>query len=72
MYFTEDGGSTPGVFVRDGDGTYYTVFQAISDEYDGDETVGIALTPDRMKLYAGIQDAGVLFEFTRDDGRPFE
>ena len=48
------------------------VFQAISDEYDGDETVGIALTPDRMKLYAGIQDAGVLFEFTRDDGRPFE
>lgn len=73
LYFTEDGGSSPGVFVRDQDGTYYTIFQGIpGGRYDGDETVGVALTPDRMRLYAGIQDAGVLFEFSRDDGRPFE
>jgi hypothetical protein len=76
LYFTEDGGRNPGVFARDESGTYYTIFQGIDGYYlgdeDGDETVGVALTPDRQRLYAGIQDAGVLFEFTRDDGMPFE
>jgi len=73
MYFTEDGGSTPGVYARLGStGTYYTMFQAISKDYDGDETVGVALSPDGKKFYAGIQDVGILFEFSRDDGLPFE
>jgi len=79
IYFTEDGGTTPGVYVRDLDGTYYTIFEAIEgsvysgdDSNSSDETVGIALSPDRRKLYAGFQDAGVLMEFTRDDGFPFE
>jgi len=40
--------------------------------YDEDETVGIAFTQDRTRLYAGLQDAGVLLELTRDDGMPFE
>lgn len=79
IYFTEDGGSTPGVYVRDVKGTYYTIFEAMEgSSYSGlggddpDETVGIALSPDRRKLYAGFQDAGLLMEFTRDDGFPFE
>jgi len=74
IYFTEDGGNSPGVYARySKDGTYFTLFQAISGGiYDGDETVGIALSPDNRRFYAGIQDYGVIFEFTRDDGLPFE
>jgi len=73
MYFTEDGGSSPGVYARLGStGTYYTMFQGISKEYDGDETAGVALSPDGKKFIAGVQRAGVLFEFSRDDGLPFE
>ena len=73
IYFSEDGGTTPGVYVRDMAGTYRTVFEGIAGGlYDGDETVGIALSPDRRKLYAGFQDAGVLLEFTRDDGFSFQ
>lgn len=72
MYFAEDGGRTPGVYVRDKNGMYFTIFQGIDGAYFDDETVGIALTPDRKRLYAGFQDAGVLFEFTRDDGMSFE
>ena len=72
VYFCQDGG-TPGVYARDLQGTYHTVFQAIKGGwYDGDETVGIALSPGGKKLYAGFQDAGVLMEFKRDDGLPFE
>ena len=55
IYFSEDGGSTPGVYVRDKAGTYRTLFEGIAGgRYDGDETVGIALSPDRKKLYAGV------------------
>jgi len=74
IYFCEDGGSNPGVYARYGnDGTYFTMFQAISGGiYDDDETVGIALSPDNKRFYAGIQHYGVIFEFTRDDGLPFE
>mmetsp|Transcript_23439 Transcript_23439/g.48137 ORF Transcript_23439/g.48137 Transcript_23439/m.48137 type:complete len:151 (+) Transcript_23439:257-709(+) len=72
IYFCEDGG-TPGVYARDVDGSYETVFSAIRGGcYDGDETVGIALSPDSKRLYAGYQDAGILMEFTRDDGLAFE
>ena len=72
LYFTEDGGSSPGVYVRfSDDETYSTMFQGIPGRYNDDETVGIALSPDNMRFYAGIQDAGLILEFTRDDGRPF-
>ncbi len=51
MYFTEDGGSTPGVYVRLGStGAYCAVFQGISKDYDSNETVGVALSPDGRKL----------------------
>jgi len=74
LYFTEDGGDSPGVYVRfSGDETYSTMFQGIPGGlYSGDETVGIALSPDNLRFYAGFQDAGVILEFTRDDGLPFQ
>jgi len=75
MYFTEDGGDSPGVYARFGnDATYFTLFQAIKGSIYGNdesETTGIALSPDNKRFYAGIQD-GIIFEFTRDDGLPFE
>jgi hypothetical protein len=57
IYFTEDGGDTPGVYVRSRDGTYHTIFEGISGAYVDDETVGVALSPDRRKLYAGVSVA---------------
>ena len=74
MYLTEDGGRTPGVYARQccESETYYTIFQGTSDgRHRGDETVGIALSPDHLRFYAGLQDAGLILEFTRDDGMPF-
>ena len=73
LYFTEDGGN-PGVFARYGeDGTYFTMFQATKGgPYSYDETVGVALSPDHRRFYAGIQHYGIIFEFTRKDGLPFE
>eukprot|EP00581_Thalassiosira_minuscula_P004663 CAMPEP_0183746220 /NCGR_PEP_ID=MMETSP0737-20130205/66643_1 /TAXON_ID=385413 /ORGANISM="Thalassiosira miniscula, Strain CCMP1093" /LENGTH=709 /DNA_ID=CAMNT_0025981907 /DNA_START=159 /DNA_END=2288 /DNA_ORIENTATION=+ len=74
IYFCEDGGASPGVYARySEDGTYFTLFQAIPGGiYDDDETVGIALSPDNKRFYAGIQHYGIIFEFMRDDGLPFE
>jgi hypothetical protein len=72
IYFTEDGGNAPGVHVRDREGKYYTMVRAVpGGKYSGDETVGIAFSPDRKKFYFGFQDAGVLMEVTRDDGHTF-
>ncbi|KAL7482850.1 hypothetical protein ACHAW6_008517 [Cyclotella cf. meneghiniana] len=73
IYFAEKGGWSPGVDVRDKESSYFTVFQGVpKGRYQNDETVGIALSPDRRKLYTGFQESGVLFEFTRDDKSPFE
>ncbi|KAL9178300.1 hypothetical protein ACHAXT_001728 [Thalassiosira profunda] len=74
MYFTEDGGSSPGVYARhDEHGAYFTVFQALEGGiHDGDETIGVALSPDSRTLYAGHQDLGMIYAFTRKDGFPFE
>jgi len=73
IYFCEDGGPNPGVYARhDNDGTYFTLFQGIKGVHPNDETIGIALSPDSRRLIAGIQDAGLIMEFTRDDGLPFE
>jgi sugar lactone lactonase YvrE len=76
LYFTEDGGGTPGVYFRDmSNGKYYTVFQAIDnyqgDKYDGDETTGLAFSPDMKIMYACMQEIGYLFEIQRNDGQPF-
>ncbi|KAL7495642.1 hypothetical protein ACHAWT_005693 [Skeletonema menzelii] len=72
IYFTEDGGKGPGVHVRDRQGRYYTMVRGVpGGRYSGDETVGIAFSPDRKKFYFGFQDAGVLIEVTRNDGQVF-
>lgn len=72
LYFTESGGKTPGVYARDlHTGNYMTIFEASEKEYLDDETVGIAFSPDRRKMYVGYQESGVLFELRRIDNLPF-
>ncbi|KAL7451013.1 hypothetical protein ACHAWC_004317 [Mediolabrus comicus] len=72
IYFTQDGGNAPGVHVRDREGKYYTMVRGIpGGRYSGDETVGIAFSPDRRTFYFGFQDDGSLFAVTRDDGQQF-
>lgn len=74
LYFTESGGNNPGIYVRDlYTGKYMTIFEADEDDgrYAKDETVGLAFSPDRSRMYAGYQTAGVLFELKRSDGLAF-
>ena len=66
LYFTEDGGRA-GIHVRDQQGQFTTIIDTRSDE-----TTGLAFSLNRRHMYFAIQDEGVLFEITRDDGRPFE
>ncbi|KAL3801512.1 hypothetical protein HJC23_000950 [Cyclotella cryptica] len=82
LYFTEDGGSDPGVYGLDPNGRMFAIFEAYDKKYKGDETTGIAFSPDGTKMYAAFQDCGCpvtygrdcgcLFQFTRDDGRSFD
>lgn len=68
LYFTEDGGSTPGVFVYDGS----NYFALLESDYSGDETTGIAFSPDRKYMFFCIQERGLLFQVSRLDGHSFE
>jgi uncharacterized protein len=68
LLLSEDGGSTPGLFTYDGS-KYLTFFES---NYSGDEVVGIAFSPDRKYMFVCIQDVGLLFQVSRDDGQIFE
>lgn len=71
LYFTEDGGSSPGVFVYDGN-KYRALLEADDARFNGDETTGIAFSPDRKFLFVCIQEYGILFQVSRVDQRPFD
>ncbi len=82
LYFTEDGGKTPGVYAIDADGQSYAIFEAYDEMYFNDETTGLAFSPDGKRMYAcfqdcgcevsGEKDCGCLLAFWRDDGRSFD
>lgn len=82
LYLTEDGGSSVGVYSLDAAGQRYAIFEAYDDVYQGDETTGLAFSPDGKKMYACFQDCGCeesdevdcgcLLEFSRNDGRSFD
>lgn len=73
VFMTEDGGVSPGLFARNiTSGEYYTILEAWDKSiYHEDEACGLAFSPDRLRLYLAFQEAGKLFEITRDDGKPF-
>jgi len=54
IYFMEDDGDRPEVYVRGRDGTYQTIFEAVDGAYADNNMVGVALSPDRRSLYAGV------------------
>jgi hypothetical protein len=68
LLLSEDGGSTNGLFAYDGS-KYLTFFES---NYSGDEVVGIACSPDRKYMLVCIQDVGLLFQLSRNDGQIFE
>ena len=71
LFFTEDGGRTPGIYVRTPSGAYNTLVQAYHGMYVHDETVSLAFSPDGRRMYFGIQEIGRIFEVTRIDGGSF-
>ncbi|KAL7495076.1 hypothetical protein ACHAWT_003608 [Skeletonema menzelii] len=72
MYFTEEDEKGNGMYARDEYGQYYTVFQAMSGQYVGDETVGMAVSPDGKTMYVGYQESGVLFALKRKDDKVWD
>ena len=71
MYFTEDGGRTPGVYMTNGS-RYYSILEASARIYRGDETTGLAFSPDGRRMYVCMQEIGYLFQIERVDGEPFQ
>lgn len=73
MYFTEETkGRGNGMYARDEYGMYYTVFEAMSGQFVGDETVGLAISPDGKTMYVGYQENGVLFALKRNDNEVWD
>ena len=68
LYFTEDGGKTPGIHARDVMGRYHTVLE--SPEYN-DETTGLGFSPYGQFMYVAFQRTGLLFAVWRKDGFSF-
>ena len=57
IYLTEDGGRSAGVYaVHKSSGVKHAVFEAMFDVFSGDETTGLAFSPDGTKMYAALQD----------------
>jgi hypothetical protein len=69
VYFTEDGGSDAGIHGRNAEGQFFTILEAPGW---GPETTGLAWDPSRKHMYMALQEDGVLFDITREDGYPFQ
>jgi hypothetical protein len=70
LYFTEDGGTLAGIHARNRHGQFYSILE--SQRYAGDETTGLAFSPDGMHMYFAYQRNGLLFDITRSDGLRFD
>ena len=73
------------MYTIDSENKRYAIFEAYSDFYRGDETTGLAFSPDGRKMFASFQDCGCrsscyevdptcgcLLKFSREDGKPFD
>jgi hypothetical protein len=70
ILFTEDGGSSPGLYVYI-DNLWKTLVEAGSRRFAGDETTRIAFSPDRKFLLFCFRENGNLYQLSRVDGLPF-
>lgn len=50
LYFTEDGGKTPGVYAIDADGNSFSIFEAYGEKYFNDEVTGLSFSPDGKRF----------------------
>jgi len=72
LFHNEDGGSNPGVYVQNvKTDSYYTIFED-RNPWDGEETTGLATSPDGRCLISCLQEHGECYVVTRDDGGGFE
>ena len=70
LYFCEDGGIKPGVFGRNSNGQYFTIMEGNTGA-EGEEATGLAFGGNGMHMYVSYQEAGYIYDCTRDDSRPF-
>lgn len=68
LYFCEDGGSDCGVHGRDGEANFFSILDGTG--YNT-ETTGLAFSPDGDYMLVSFQYPGVIWQFWREDGRPF-
>lgn len=76
LYFTEDGGKSPGIFVSSLNASSYSndyvaLLEAEPGAYLYDEITGVAFSPDAMMGFFCLQEAGLFMKFRRLDGKPF-
>lgn len=69
VWFTEDEGDLPGIHARNRNAQYFSVIDGPG--FAGDESTGLAFSPNLKHLYFAMQDNGVIFDVTRTDGLPF-
>lgn len=67
LYFTEEG-AYGGIHGRMTDGRYFTILEGT---VEGEETTGLAFSPDNKHMYFAFQEEGRLMDVTRKDGLPF-
>ena len=75
LFHAEDESSTPGVYLQDVKANrYYTIFEDKDpvDWGDGEESTGIAVSPDGRCLIGCLQEKGECFVVKRDDGGSFD
>lgn len=68
VYFCEDGGSDCGVHGRDRTGQFFSILDGPG--YNT-ETTGLAFTEDHKIMFVSFQGEGVIWQFWREDGYPF-
>ena len=69
IYFCEDGGANSDIHGRNTlSGEYFTIVRG--DDY-ATETTGLAFSPDLKYMFIAFQGPGVIWQFWRDDGLPF-
>ena len=72
LYICEDGDFKAGLFGRMmSNGKYFAIVKAIQDTEGGEETTGIASSPDLLHMYFAYYNTGILYDCTRDDGLGF-
>jgi len=72
LYFCEDGGTSSDIHGRDSTGKFFTVVQNVGYINSGEETTGLAFSPDSKFMYVAYQENSHIYAFWHTDGLPFD